>query len=412
MLFRKSGGVSLVLLLLIVGLAGIDVLAQTPPPIPTLPSGVPTLRPPPPFNPHLQTALDIGIISQLNQSQTRNGITVTLHRVYLDTTHIDITYSVSGMPFDLLKQMGKLRYFELQTAEGVRLPIITGGCGDNPNPGGISSVVCNVEIATHTDNAAGERVNYFDQFETMPETIALVMFVNLNGVPLPAPAPESTGELTPADGTATAASPTTVPTPTATTPPYGDAFRFDFTVPVYPTIILTPNQTVTAGGLTAALTEIAITPLYTSVTLCFEMPDTYDPMQDRWHTIGDNITFDGVAALTISLTGGLDPCQTINYVGYFDGTPTEIRYRVNSVQALTNVIMDETLWRDVQPLLEARGIVAELLISQGTVDYKITTLPEGVDFYHTINEILIELGYIEGFVGPWEFTIQYQSPTE
>jgi hypothetical protein len=373
LLFRKS-----CVLLLFVLFFATQVAAQTPtPPLP---------------NPHWQAAFDSGIIHQLNSSKTIKGVTVTLNWMYLDETLFRLSYSITGKDEALIRTLGKSRYAALQDSEGVTLPLAVIGTGVASNPDKTFTLLNHAEVSTTLYNS-GSFQNYFDQFESLPTKLDLTFEVNRNGVMIPDPtlSPEATSEAAPAS--------------TPPTTPGGDVFAFDVSLPVYPAVRLEPEQVITHDDLPITFKSAVITPLFTQLEICYELPDPYD---NSWYFI-PTLTFDGIEANGISIMGaGGEGCQTYSYLSYYDGTPTTLKFRFDSVRSLYSTVTPAE-WEEIQPILEARGVIAELNPPGSTYIYNVISTPEGINFDVAFEDALVEVGLIERYEGPWEFEVEINS---
>ncbi len=179
----------------------------------------------------------------INQTQTKDGITVTIDRVYADSEYVFVGYTVEGLE-------------ESEGSEPSYIPWLF--LSDSDEDRAILSSECVVE-ASGLEKASpelpeGSQANV-DVFETTKplesgedQRFRAEMLIEGPG------------------GTVRKDSPANIPQITK-------PFVFEFTVPVKNVPTLEVGQTVETGGVPITLTEVRLSPARTSAYLCFDPPN-------------------------------------------------------------------------------------------------------------------------------------------
>lgn len=188
-------------------------------------------------DPGLQPILQANLGKEVNHSQTVDGFTVSIQRVYADANRVVIGYTVSGPPGRTFTNffLDKPR---LVAANGAILPY-------------------RARTDAGTDSGTGGYVMWYDAADIAGNPKELDLRLEIPGIQAIQP---------------THLSPT--PQPPAPQPPVRlpGPFEFRFTVPFIPGRVAEVNQTVTAGGIPVTLERVVVTPTETRAFLRFPPP--------------------------------------------------------------------------------------------------------------------------------------------
>lgn len=214
----------------------------------------------------------------INQTQTREGITVTIDRVYADSEYVVVGYTVESV--DEREGFGPLSYMaslSLSDSDDERAILNTEG---TIRGGGINEVEQDSPVLPEGSQAL------VDIFETTKPLEAGEDHRFRASVLVEGPENPLTEE------------------DSSDFKQLSKPFVFNFTVPVKDAPTIEVNQTVEAGGSNAAiggdvpitLTEIVLSPARTSAYLCYEPPD--EMFDVPWVTAPKTQTFPGPEPVT------------------------------------------------------------------------------------------------------------------
>ena len=259
------------------------------------------------FFPGWQHIEETHLAQEINLSQTLDGVTVTLERVYADANEIVIGYTVKK-PADQNLHVSRM---SLTDEQGRAFSEMAGA-----GVAGTSEL-----LGVQLPPGEGAYVTAFDAsvVEGKPErlhlhlTMHLVELVPVDQSPVtptvPLPEPSETGVIV------------------AQAQPMreevvGGPFTFDFSVPFIPGQTVEVQQTVEAAGVTMKLKRVVITPSETRAILCFEPPDDIE-----WTLLADLDAGDG-RALHGGVVGRLDDageqeCHCVSYIESLTGKSGE-----------------------------------------------------------------------------------------
>lgn len=223
---------------------------------------------------------------ELNLSQTKEGVTVTLEQAYADANRVVVGFTVAGpegQRYDPYR-------VTLTDARGTVFPLGT-GLGTSGR-----SDIFGIELPP----SEGAYVLGFDttSVEDAPAELKLRLVVEVEKVALP---PDATSPfLTSAQPPAEPPDPTVVelePLPAPDANSLIGPFIFDFSVPFHPGYTIEVQQTAESAGVAVRLERVVVAPSETRAFLCFEPP------------AGENIAWTLIAALDVgdgqSLFGGV-----------------------------------------------------------------------------------------------------------
>lgn len=374
-------------------------------------------------DPALCEAYDL--ITELNLSETIDGVTVTLDWAYVDAHRVALqftgVYEGSDEPISLSQD------YSLTDAEGrAYMPMFGGGGGGGGSPDGDAPPI--ITFNSGVSFAVPE-------MDTVPETLTLRLEVTLTDASIVPPSePAGRGGSSGGGGGGGGAMPPqhNPPTPTPSdeetgtggaghistmgqnpptevgsggagnsqfvaqqpTPPIGP-FVFEFTLPFVPALILDDVQLMTVNDVTVLLEQVAITPSLTRADLCFDVPDSTESWQPRI-TLSDG-------DMTLSSQGMeiTDPTEATCYRASFlmPYTPDEAIDWTLTIPRLVGPPNHTS--EQIVAGLQERGIDAEVFPGGG---FGVSNAPPDVDIGQVIMEI--EDFYRDTIEGPWIFTIQ------
>ena len=210
------------------------------------------------------------------------------------------------------------------------------------------------------------------------------------------------------------------------TSPGGDdilaQFRFDFDLPVHPTLTLEPKQSfLSIGGVKILLDRIVITPAQTYAYLCYTKPTDADWMIGRDATlkIGHRqITLDTYSLLfdsTLDIGGKSGETDWIPPVQ--DGRCVKIGFPIGNTNPQSITLTIPTLERSMPEVIPAEQLAVAFkelktrddidmewhIIDHGAYpEWK--KLPAGMSEQQAYRKFIEALGYV--YYGQWEFNIQ------
>ena len=210
---------------------------------------------------HIEQA---NLSQEVNLSQTVDGITVTLERVYADANRIVVGYTVNGstdMPDNRNLFPAQVT---LTDEQGIVFPAI----------GGVGRFIPVGPGAEAAEAWTGGFVASFDAavVQGAHEALHLCLVMDVETYVVPTPMPPTP------DVYEDRGSPDPI-VPVTTAGP----FTFDFSVSFTPGHALEVQQTVEAAGVAVKLERVVITPSETRAYLCFDPPD--GESEDWWPTV-------------------------------------------------------------------------------------------------------------------------------
>lgn len=330
-------------------------------------------------DPGMQQIEDDELVTFIGQSVTIDDITVTLNWAYADAHRIALNYDIEGhSPYTEGNQPGTaplppapLFPGLLVDDQGHTFPMMSGS-GD-----GETTTITMLTGASASYDPSG--------LEDTPAALQLHYEIRV-GLEDP---PESL------DGSEEAASDDES---TQSDLPFGmdravGPFVFDFSVPFYPALELTPNTTVEANGVSMTLAGVSITPSMTHAEVCASgLPEASAP----WEPVAALETHDDTIALDDSdvLNDSEDrACFKLVFPAAYDGT--EQRWTI----VLSHFEIPPVFGEEFQAAFAEYGIAIE---STDEGFWYTTSIPEDVDFEQVRAEIQRRLG--QTLSGPWEMT--------
>jgi len=338
------------------------------------------------------------LVSEIGQSQTIDGVTLTLNWVYVDPQRLAVNYTVESdlNVADLFSPYST--YPILGDSEGSSFSYSNSTFETSDTPYKRTATVEYYSQAVRPGEGTDEWIidnDYFEnQFESLPATLNMKFALKL-------------GDFTVDD---------TFYIPEDSTLKIGDTvepigpFEFEFSALVHPALTLEPNQTIEARGLSMTLESVSITPMQTTARVCYDMPDTQDWMPKATLALDEE-----VGILTgISITGTKQEmaleterrCRDLSFQVFHEETPDSLTLDVGSLA--TSMMEGPQDWEQIKQVLAEDGIDIEVNFETspqggGGLGIDILEIPDGVDFNEAVDAAREELGKI--MRGPWTFTL-------
>jgi hypothetical protein len=349
-------------------------------------------------DPVMEAAREAGLIEEIGITRTVGDVTVTLDWAYADTQRIMLGYTLQTAndlhPNDLFSPF--MPSPRLSDSEGASFSYAS----SIPAPGDQSnelSVVLDYYTQVILPGAQpDEFVVDNDYFNPPPDELDLEFELNYGDFTAEANVPPASLEgsnLEPGDYV----------------DPIGP-FVFNFTVPLYPALVLEPDQTVEAAGVSVTLEQVSITPTKTSARVCYDMPDTRDWMPEASVELGGTPGRMSGASLVGGKEAAVDTehrCRDLSYDVFYDTEPGILTVSVDYLTVSMAEGPDD--WLRIKDVLAEEGIEIEVNFSQGEdggggIDVEIVSIPDGVDFNEAVNAARETLG--DRLAGPWTFTVE------
>ncbi|MCX7683227.1 MAG: DUF4179 domain-containing protein [Anaerolineae bacterium] len=234
------------------------------------------------------------LAQDISLSQTIDGVTVTLERVYADANEIIIGYTVKGATGPV-----QVSRTTLTDEQGRVFPEMAGA--------GVmgSSALLGVNLPP----GEGAYVTAFDASPVEGAPAALRLHLTMHLVRL-VPAEEDASTVIPPQPTDTTL---LVPVQTMREEVVGGPFTFDFSVPFIPGQTIEADQIIEEAGVAIRLEQVVIAPSETRAIVCFAPPAG----ADHWTLLATLTTGDGhqVSASNVSPLDGVgeERCQRVSF---------------------------------------------------------------------------------------------------
>lgn len=328
-------------------------------------------------DPGIQGASDAGLFYEINQTQTINGVTVTLQRGYADLQRFAIEYTVQGLSMDRI-QFALTSHQMLQDTMGNTFSFSSGGPTEESTTEEFRVSIQYYTQAVRQGNTPEAFIidnDYFaNQYETLPEQMDFVLTLDFYR--------DSFGE------------------PIVENPP--EPFVFEFSIPLIAGVILEPNVTLEDQGLAVTVERITLSPSQTEVRLCHELPDPRDWQPVAHLVIGDEPALPSGWGI-VSREEFLNTerrCRDMRFDGFYEGEPVTLSLTVDRLE--TSMPEGPEEWEQIRDILAERDIHFDVVFERGGLRLDNLQVPEGVDFDTAVREARIELGNI--IEGNWSFT--------
>lgn len=339
-------------------------------------------------DPGLDALQQANQITELGQTMTQDGITITLDYAYADANRISIVYSgMAQLPPTEQISVSEIRLSDDRGRSF--LPMFGGGGGGGGE--GTAEETPEAFVYTFSGTLSYDASIIDDTSEQLSLNLELdtqrYIGQPATGGAMPEPG-AMTGFITGPDGS---------PVPLVFIPSGAPlTFTFAFDVPFNPGRVMDTPQTVTAGGLDITLQKLVTTPSMTRVELCFAAPAEGTWLPETSIAVNGE---DALPPTTLDLTQRTTDTACSTYLipqaplldtPAADWTLTITRLRLPGSE-------DQTL---LNTELEKQGIQR---VSQPNGSFGLT-LPEGMaydEFLRLVDQITIQ--FQEKIEGPWIF---------
>jgi hypothetical protein len=339
-------------------------------------------------DPVMDAARDAGLITPIGTSKTIGDATVTLDWAYADTQNLMVGYTLktaNGVKPDQL-----LSYFNLPNLSDDTGAMFSYASG-SPNKGNqaneITDVISYYSQAMRPIKGTDNFDILNDYFASPPDKIKLTFTLTLGGF-----SPSQQGPIP--DGSAK---------PDDYVEPIGP-FNFDFTVPVYPPVIVKQAQTIEVKGLSMTLKQIIVTPTKTTAQICFKLPDSQDWIPDGTVNIGDNVGYlsgGGPVDGKVAPAKGVNRCSALTFSVFHGTKPTTLDVNIDHIA--TSMGEGPEDWNAIKAELAKHNIKIDVISVPHALDVKVLSVPDGVDYDQAVIEAREALG--NWLQGPWTFKV-------
>jgi hypothetical protein len=327
-------------------------------------------------DPGLQGAAEHGLIRDIN-TQVIQGVTVTLTHVFADANRIALWYTIQGI--ELPKGHAKGIFIQ---------PVLLKADGSWFGTGAMSGGVTPLD----PQNAPDDYFVIFDHEENYPSDgfYHLIFQLQIGGtiwvlpddfVPTPGPLPDQYRVEIPSVG----------------------PFEFALSLPASNPVILQPNQTVEANGVSMTLQTLRIATSQTNISLCYDLPDERDWQPDI------EVSIDGESGVTVAgnLTGKPhrvqnQSCFQLKSLLFYESASHHMTIRIDKLRTAPSEWTVDTTAR-AKDRLRQQGIEVEFYFTGNGAGYNVLHVPEGMDDPQISRAVTDALS--EFYDGPWVFEV-------
>lgn len=340
-------------------------------------------------DPVMDAARQAGLITEIGVSKTIGNATVTVDWAYADTQNLVVGYTLKTTTDVKLDQLlSPYNSPNLIDDKGAMFSYSSSqpNKGNQPNE---TSVIVNyypqaVKAIKGTDNF--DILN--DYFNPVPDKINLTFSLTL-------------GDIQPSEGGAPL--PKGSPKPADYIEPIGP-FNFDFTLPVYPPVIIKQAQTIQVKGLSMTLQQVTVTPTKTTAMICFKLPDSQDWIAEGTVNMGDNkgyLAGGGLIDGKVAPSKGANRCSNLMFNVFHSTKPSALTVNIDHVATSMGEGPDD--WNKIKGELAKHNIKIDVISASHSLDVKVLSVPEGVDYDQAVIEAREALG--NWLQGPWTFKV-------
>jgi hypothetical protein len=318
---------------------------------------------------------------QVIAAQTNEGVTVTVDWAYADGGRVAVGFSVRGLVLpDNVDPTLVLKSVHLSDSLGT--------------PYDEGALEWSLEAGSEPGSFHGTYVAYQQLLALPSDSVQLHLEIELGGhtvVVIPPDAPPLNG-----------------PPPTqyvAAIAPIG-IFGFDFELPIYEALIVHPDQTVEAAGITMRLETLTVNPSLSTARLCFTYRALGDWVVDASLRIGDgpSVPADGFSQSPLADPVSDERCQELSFDSPCAGVPTQAV--LTAIRLVTNPEMptDASCAAAREQLLaEGSGVDFRCILTNGGGSFEVLAKPQGMTDQAAFR--LIEDLFRQIVPGPWVFTV-------
>ncbi len=372
---RRSRGLSLLIVMLLMFGVGTTVFAVVSSQI---------------GDPGLEGARTNHLITDVNQTQTIDGVTVTLEWAYADAQRLAFGYSITAPEENIYYNTSDLRLYD----EANSFTTDGGGGGGGGGVGRESQYVTSYNI-TMADDAPEELALHIDLTLTPMEH----MEVGISGYG----GGSGGGGGSTGGGAAIAATAEVTPEMGDSQPNIGP-FQFAFTLPHYPAITVTPEQTVESNGVAITLKSLSVVPSMTAAEICYTLPDSRDWSPVFTLHAGDVETaVAGWGMNGLPMPEDTERCVTYEFYAPYDYTPTT--FTLTATELRTSASFTPERAEQFRALLADQGVEVEITLANGEgFGYEIKNQPDGD--VGLLIQTAMDTAFSDHYSGEWTFTVE------
>jgi len=339
-------------------------------------------------NPVMQAARDAGLVTDIGISKTIGDTTVTLAWAYADTQNLEVGYRLKTQDNKPDQLLSPYNSPNLSDDTGAMFSYSSSRSNKEQQPDELTVIVSYYAQAVRPIKGTDNFDILNDYFASPPDKINLTFSLTL-------------GDLLPSQGGVLL--PKGSPKPADYIDPVGP-FNFDFTVPLYPAIIVKQAQTIQVKGLSMTLQQVIVTPTKTTAQICFKLPDSQDWIPEGTVTLGDNVGyFAGGSPVDgkVAPAKGINRCSALAFSVFHDTKPTTLNVNIDHIATSLGEGPDD--WNKIKAELAKRNIKIEVVSVPHALSVNVLSVPEGVDYDQAVIEAREALG--NWLQGPWTFKV-------
>lgn len=341
----------------------------------------------PTYDAGIQGALDAEMVTVVEESQTFDDKTLTLHWVYADVNRFALSYTISGLenppegdmtspfwsPEVTLSDAQSGAVFSFAQSWG--LPDET--TGDIQFYNGFYSQAMRPNVPANT--SAIDNDYFLNEYGGVPETLTLQVSITLNLQP-----------------------------PSFAEPPVETVGPYEFTVEVLmmAPLELQPALIVASNGVTARLESLTLASSETQARLCYNLPDQQDWQPNTTLIIGEQTAEIGGWGMTERPDpADTERCFDLSYVVFYDQQPTTLILTLNKIQTSEPTESPE-FWEQVKAAMLAQGIEINYTLDNAVIR-EIVSKPAGMTEEEVYQiEMAVRNDLRPGLTGPWVFEVE------
>lgn len=346
-------------------------------------------------DPGLEGARANNLITDVNQTQTIDDVTVTLEWAYADAQRIAFGYSITAPEENIFYNTSDLRLYDDANS------FVADGGGGGGGGGGVgreSQYVTSYNI-TFADDA--------------PEELALHIDLTLNPMQMEADisgfgggSSGGGGGGSTEGGMVLSGTPEVMPETGSgmTSLPSVGPFQFAFTLPHYPAVEVTAEQTVESNDVTLTLKSVSVVPSMTTAELCYTLPDGRDwsPVLTLHAGEVDSLV-SGWGLNALPTSEDRERCVTYEFYAPYDYTPTTFTFAASELRTSASYTPERA--EQFQQMLAEQGVDVTITLANGEgFGYEITKQPDG-DVGQLI-QTAMETAFSDHYAGDWTFTVE------
>lgn len=336
-------------------------------------------------DPGIEGAKNSGLITEVEQSQSIEGIDVTLHWVYADTERVVANFGVTGL------QESQWVQAVIGDPDGNIFSSSGGGASDpDPETGEITyEVNAYTQVMRPLPDGQGVDIDndyFINQFGEIPETLPLVVTIVVH----PQPTFQSEWEILRGEWAEGTIGP----------------FHFEAEATMGQPHTIEVGQTVTVNDLNVTLQAITLAPSQTEVSFCYDLPDNRDWQPQATLQLGDESGLWSGGGMTQRATlEDTSRCFNWDFNIFYDGNPATLIFTVERLRP-SEAIESPEFWEQVMAELAGTGIEVGIDVSNHGVRM---VAPEGMsdeDAWALIEAAKQRV--LPPILGPWTFRVELE----